>query len=324
MLKKLGIFLCIGVLLAPVYALAQFTAPVLPNSNASNIELFPRFPEPGDNVSLSLNDFSLNTNGATIAWFINGAPQPALANLRQIEIRAGALGETTVITARTNLATGANVEANVAITPVRTDILIEANTLTPSFYAGRPIPTSGSEVKVTVLPFTADSLDPSQYSYTWTVGNSIVGGGSQKGRNSVTFRSGFEREMAVKVDIYTITGGLLTSKNILVPISKPELHFYEVNPLRGLLPRALDNDYIFVGSEIVVRAEPYFFDRTVSADNLLLEWELNNRQIANPNEDPLEIVLRRQGDQGRFTIGFHIRNLRQLLQGTENTTQINL
>ncbi len=306
-------------LVAPTVGNAQIPQPAAPSSV---LVLSPRYPEPGEQVTVSLNDYSINTAGAQIQWFIDGSEIVEAKNERSINVTAGTLGSTMRIQTITTLTNGVQIPIQVDITPVRVDMLIEANTLTPPFYRGRSVPAEGSTVQVTAIPFVGDSSNPESFSYTWRVQDRVIGGGSRFGKNSITFSSGFGKNILVSVDIYDTKGTLVTSDSIVVPLVKPELYFYEVNPLRGVIPLAIQDRFIFVGDEIRVRAEPYFLDASLLSQNPFIEWKLDNRTVQNPSADPQEITLRKEGDRGSFTLEFHIRNLRQLLQGIKKSVTI--
>lgn len=300
---------------------AQLGGTVL--GGGSNLTLSPRYPEPNGPVTLELNDYSLNTTGASYTWFIDGKEIVEAKNERSWHFTAGELGTSMTVTVRTSLPGGVIVTAAAVIKPVRVDLLIEADTLVPFFYKGRALPSSGSNVRVTAVPFTGAKRRPDSYSYTWRVGEDVVGGGSRFGKNSVTFASGFERNVHVAVDVIDTDGSLIATKETVVPITDPKLYFYEVKPLEGIVERALGKDFVFVGDEVTVRAEPYFVDRTLIAQNPFIEWKLNNQTIKNPSNDQQEIVLRRSGQNGSFDLEFHVRNLRQLLQGVKGVLTIN-
>jgi len=283
----------------------------------------PQFPEPGEQVTLSIDDYTINTNGAKITWFVDGEYIESQDNNRGIVVTAGTLGTTKTVTAITTLPSGARLTASYTLTPMRVDMLIEADTLTPAFYKGRALPSSGSPVRVTAVPFTGQARSPESYSYKWTVGSDIAGGGSHFGKNSVTFSSGFEKSVKVSVDVMDSNGGVITKKTIYVPIIEPELHFYEINPLRGMSEIAIGRNYIFVGDEVRVRAEPYYMSSNLLSQDPHREWKIEGRTANNPSADPQEITLRKEGDRGSFTLEFHIRNLRQLLQGVKDSVTIN-
>lgn len=308
-----------------VLCVAQGVSAQIPGvgTTGSSLTLSPQHPEPSEQVQVSLNDYSINTNGATISWFVNGEEVVSAANERTLTIRTGALGETIEVVEVTTLPSGAEIRAKKDITPVRVDMLIEADTLTPLFYNGRAIPSEGSVVSVTAIPFTGESVAPENYSYTWKVRDDVVGGGAQFGKNSISFASDFGKNIPVSVEIHDAEGGLVSGESAIVPLADPELHFYEINPLRGLSEHAVGSNYIFIGDEVRVRAEPYFLDASLLRNNPHTEWKLNGRSVENPSRDVQEITLRKQGDRGSFNLEFHIRNLNQLLQGVKDTITIN-
>tara|TARA_B100000745_G_scaffold288159_1_gene225362 strand:- start:80 stop:1051 length:972 start_codon:yes stop_codon:yes gene_type:complete len=299
---------------------AQFSS--APGVGGVSLELSPRYPEPGEQVRITINDYTLNTNGATNAWFIDGIELTNAANERSILITAGELGSTTEVVEVTTLASGVELQSKVVIEPVRVDMLVEADTITPAFYKGRSVPAEGSLVRVTALPFESTTKSPSSYAYTWKVRNKVISGGSRFGKNSISFTSDFGKNIPVSVEVYDDRGNIVTSESTVVPLADPELYFYEVNPLRGVAEHIIGSNYTFIGDEIKVRAEPYFIDRALLAQNPYIEWKLNNRTIQNPSTDPQEITLRKEGDRGSFQIEFHIRNLQQLLQGVKDSITI--
>lgn len=288
----------------------------------SSLVASPRYPEPNQAVRLELSDFSLNTQGASYRWFVDGIEVAAAKDQRTFTATVGELGTKTVVEVRTTLTSGVTVPATITLTPIRIDMLIEADTRTPSFYTARALPSSGSLTRVTALPFTGSGNQPSAYSYTWRVGETVVDGGSRVGKNSVTFRSGFERNVEVTVDILDTTGQLVATKAIFVPMSDVVLYFYQVDPLQGIIERAFGKTHIFVGDEMRIRAEPYYLDTTLATNNQFTEWKLNGARIENPSEDVQEIVLRKTGVRGSFNLEFHVRNLRQLLQGVKDSVTL--
>lgn len=291
---------------------AQYTENITPGVE---LVVSPQHPEPGETVHITLSDYSINTNGATFSWFIDGSEVVAARNQRKITLQAGDIGTETKVDQVTTLPSGATIRTSSTITPLRIDMLIEGDTLAPLFYKGRTIPATGSSVRVTAIPFTHESLPATSYAYSWKVNGKVVAGGAQLGKNSIDFDTSFGKNIPVSVDIYDTSGNIVGSESTNVTLADPELLFYEVNPLRGLSEHAITNTFFFLGEEMQVRAEPYFIDRSLINENPYIEWELNNRDIENPSVDPQEITLRRQGNTGSFTLSFHIRNLTQLLQG---------
>ncbi len=306
---------------APPQAIAQ-SAGQFSLDSAYSLVLQPRFPEPKEQINITINDHGVNTHGATIEWFIDEVRKEEYQNKRSITFITGKLGTSNTIKARSTLPNQTVLEATVIINPVRIDMLIEADTLTPVFYKGRAIPTSGSLIRVTAITFTGENKSPAEYSYLWRVGGDVQAEGSQFGKNYTTFKSGFKKNVFVSVDVINSEGFTIASESIYVPIAKPELHFYVVNPLRGISETAIDSSFIFIGDEIQIRAEPFFINRKLLSQNPHREWKINNRTVSNPSSDPQEITLRREGVSGSFELEFHIRNLQQLLQGVKRSITI--
>jgi hypothetical protein len=291
-------------------------------ANASSLVLKPRYPEPNEQVTITINDYSINTHGSSIQWFVDGVLEPSVSNQRSITFTSGDIGKSNTILARTTLPNGTKLDASTTIQPTRVDMLVEAETLTPTFYKGRPIPSSGSLVRVTAVPFLGEQKSPASYSYLWKVGDTVQTGGSQYGKNYTTFTSKFEKNVFVSVDVIDSTGNVVSSESIYVPISDPELYFYEINPLRGMAEQAMQSPFIFIGDEVQVRAEPYFISTNLLSQNPYQQWKLNGQTVSNPSTDPQEITLRKEGDSGSFSLEFHIRNLQQLLQGVKKTVTL--
>jgi len=315
---KIFIFAAFFALLTtPVHA--QVTGALNPQNDVT-IQVTPRFPEPNQEITLALNDYTLNTTGAQFFWSINGVAIEQFNNERSITIQSGALGDSTKVSVTTKLASGLTYTTTTTIKPTRVDLVVEADTITPSFYTGKNLPSSGSPVRVTAIPFiTTNNSTPGNYSYTWHVGSEIVNGGSQYGKNYTIFESSFEKNMEVSVDVYDTQGVLLTSKTTYVPVVEPELYFYEINPLTGIQTTALRSNTIFTSNEITVRAEPYFMDRQFMQDNPYIEWKINGITTENNSSDPQEITLQKTAGTGSVRLDFHVRNLSQLLQGVKDT-----
>lgn len=306
-------------LTTPVIVSAQFS-PLGSNGttlNAAELRVLPSYYEPNDVVTVELNAYTLNTNGASITWRIDGVEQSNAKDQRSLTMSTGELGTTQAVQAVITLTNGSQVTARTTVRPIRIDMLVEADTFTPAFYTGRALPSNGSTVVVKAIPFTDSNQPQSNLSYSWQVGREVVGGGAQIGKDRITFTPGFEKATRVQVTVFDTNGRSLGSRTITIPIAEPEIHFYEINPLRGLQTQALGSTAPFRGIEMQVKAEPYYMSRGKQSDELHMAWKLDNQTISNPSADPRQITLRRQGTRGNFQLEFEIRNLTELLQGAK-------
>lgn len=63
------------------------------------LESKPQYPEPQSTATVSLNDYSVNTFGATINWFVNGVEQVGAKNNRSITVPTREIGSQEVVKA---------------------------------------------------------------------------------------------------------------------------------------------------------------------------------------------------------------------------------
>jgi len=80
---------------------------------------------------------------------------------------------------------------------------------------------------------------------------------------------------------------------------------------------AMGSNFIFVGEEIKVRAEPYFIDNTLFLAAPHQEWKLNGQTITNPNPNQQELPFVDLVTVALFTLEYHVRNLKQLFTRCE-------
>lgn len=274
----------------------------------------PPFPQAGEtyNVSVPSTD-----PFAKVVWYRDGTVVPNLSNARTITLEAKGVGVSERITAVVTSTNGNSTQARRTITPVRTDLIISADTLVPPFYKGRRLGSSGSTMTATAFVFLGSPKETGALKYLWSVGNKVQNGGAPTTENAITFSSGFEDELLLSVKIFknTVQVG---EKSIIVPIVEPEMHFYEKNPLRGLSKIALKNPALFIGEELLLRAEAYFIDTDLASSEIVRTWKINNQKVEGSTHDPYELTLEKKGS-GTAQVSFSLHNMAKLLQGVSGS-----
>lgn len=298
--------------LFPVVSLAQ-------SHSALQLETNPSYPQPGETYTVSVRASTETSPRSNIIWYINGTQKTELSAETTITLQAE--DTPTRVTAQVTLASGEKTEVSRTISPYRIDLVVNANTYTPYFYAGRKLPSSGSDVTVRALVFKNNTQVQSGLSYLWKVGNSVQNGGAVQGADMLSFSPSFETEIVVSVDIVNTQGEVLGHETRVIPLAEPELYFYERNPLRGLLPTALHDPYTLIGDEMNMRAEAYFIDDDLASGHAFAQWYIDGKE-ASFGEVPQEITLRKEGNSGTSKIMFNIRNLDALLQGVKKTITV--
>ena len=267
---------------------------------ATSISLIsnPEYPAPYSSVIISLDAYTINTTGASILWYINNVEQKQVQNARSIEIKTGALGEKQTIQTkilRTNLPP---LTLSTVIVPTDIDIVLEASTYVPVFYKGRALPSENTTVRAIAIPHTKVSVLPSTYTYEWKYNDTVLLGGPIKGKQVIEFTMPRYEDDILSVTVIDDSGNAIGKKNILLTPARPEFHFYEENPLRGLNQKTIQDPYTLVGEEVTIHAEPYFMNTDLTARTAIFEWSVDG--VAAPVQaDPHTITLRHTGGSGK-------------------------
>lgn len=280
----------------------------------------PAFPKPGEVVTATLNNYGSAVAGASTAWFFNGARIGDGNNQREVNVTVGELGETAVLEVVLDLANGGQRSYRKTITPTYLDIVVEPQTHVPGFYAGRALPSTGSTVNLTALVNTG-TLQSTDYVYTWRVGREVLEGGAIRGRNTTSFQMPQGRDVFVSVNVAKPSGEVVADRTIILPSSKPELHFYEQNSLYGVSSNAIRKSLLLSNSASVV-AEPYYLDTAVYNDPDIKTWTVAGRETTKETGNPYEVTFQKIREQGSTAVTFHVRDTTQLLQGVQDNFEI--
>lgn len=325
-LSKKTTFVAIALFVCTLFfSLGLFTttyAEVSDLTGVTSLEISPEIPTPGSTVDVTLSAYTMNLNGASITWAVNGVAVPERANERTLQLKIGTLGTNYAVKAVITPAGGAPVSVSRTLTASDLDLIVESNTTVPSFYKGRALPMGDELVRVTSILHTGKAVNVSALTYTWRLGNTVLFEGPVRGRDSVVFTMP-KSATNLSVDIADATGNIVMRKAVRLTPAKPELHFYEDNPLRGLSLNAIRDSLTLVGSETTVRAEPYFVSADILDKEPRLTWTIDGKTITNKNPDPLTITLRATEGAGAAKIGFELINTTSFLQFVQGAFTIN-
>lgn len=299
------------------FDLGNFGTPAL------NITLSPAHPSPGESVTASIDDYAGGLYGARITWTYDGIVLEDAANQRSIEIAAGAPGAPQTLQATLQLPQGGVETVSTTINPAYLDIIFEPQTRTPDWYAGRALPSLGSQVNATALLSAGSFYNSNNVVYTWRVDQKVLEGGPIRGGNRVSFVTPRGAGATVRVTATDLQGTVIASRAIRIQSVVPELHFYEEHSLYGQQQVPIDQDFTLVGNALTLQAEPYFLDTRVYNQPDVAQWEINSQDTDNGSNNPYEIALTRSGAAGRTVVNFHVRSLREVLQGAEEQITVN-
>lgn len=307
------------ILLLPVSVSAQgFSV----SGQQDNLLADPAFPEPGQTVAVTINDYSGGLFGSQITWRFNGETVPDSINQRSVEIVAGDLGTNDTVEAVFTTPSGRTETMTIGWKPTYLDIILEPQVRVPSWYQGRGMPSTFSQVIATAVVNDGTVLNPNDLVYKWQVGETVIDAGPVRGRNKIEFQTPRGNEFFISLTVSRASGGAIASKIETIEIAKPLLHFYEQHPLYGSSQFPITEQFPLIGNTVKILAEPYNLDTRVYNDPDVALWEINSIETSNGTRNPYEITLQQAAASGRTNVNFHVRSLQTILQGAEDNITI--
>ena len=268
----------------------------------------PVFPEPNSSFTVTLDAYSHDTVGSTIRWFLDGTEVANTKNQREIELTASSLGTSMQIIAQITLRSGRVVAVERTISPSAVDIILEADTFTPSGYRGAALPSRGAAVTATAIPHLGQNRDAALLTYTWKLNNNVLFGGNIKGKQQATFEMPSRPRSTLIVEVSDDSGRMIARNAIRMTGNSPEVQFYEDNPLRGVSTYAIGAELDLLGDEARIQAVPYFTN--LESSTIFQRWFLDGIEVGSSDTIALEAT----------EIG-GVTRIRYELQDTENLLQ---
>lgn len=309
-------------LVCPFGVLAQIGANSFINTDLT-LEVQPTFPQPGEQVTLTLNDYGGSYYGASLEWYSNDTLIVGATNKRSVIVTAPSIGEKVAVSVVLKSSGGLSASVKQIIAPIYSDIIVEPQTHVPGFYKGRALPSAGSTVNLTALLSDGGSLG-TDFVYTWSVNEDMLEDGPLRGRDKISFVAPQDKELFISLQVARPSGDIIANRSIYIASMRPELHFYEVNALYGVETRAIKKDFTMIGNSATIKAEPYYLDSQVFNRPDLLEWKINSARVPNQSGNPYELMLEKTGTAGKARMEFHVRSTLDFLQGTRGEFNIEL
>lgn len=278
----------------------------------------PSFPGPQTTVTLSLDDYSVQSIGSTIVWYVDAVEDTSNRNARSITLKTKNIGEKTVVKVVLYQNGMARFTTTHTLYPSVTDLIVEASTHVPSFYKGRILPSVSAPIRVVALLHNDAQMPLTAYSYKWTLGTEVLFGGPVQGQYSVSTDMPYFGDEELTVEIFDTDGVLVGENAILLHAIDPELHFYEFSPLRGLMQKELYSPLKLLGEETTIFAEPYYLDAEVRPQGADFVWTIDGTKVAGDEHTPHSITLTRQGESGKNYVEFSAVTKKRLPQYTRH------
>lgn len=285
-----------------------------------SVTITPETPDPGDEVTITVESFSTNLNGALIRWTLNGNIQIEERGAKTFKFTAPQSGSISTIVLRIAKAEGGVLTRTFSIEPAGLELVYEAQTYTPPFYKGRAMFTNSSTIKVVAFPefiTSGGKISSSNLIYTWEENGIVNQAASGYGKDTfITTGKLIDRPLKITATVKTTDSEMRTKKSIDIVSSDPQVLLYENNPIYGIIfERALSRGLILDTNEVAISAIPYHFSANEKIiGDMEYRWKLNGRSIASSGV-PSEVVFRRTNEEiGIASIELSVSHLTNFLQ----------
>ncbi len=256
----------------------------------------PSFPLPLYPVSVSLETPGLNLAGSNIAWYVDGVEFSEGKNMRSITFTTGEVGTKHTVRAQITNNGGVSQETSHSFVTTKVDVVLEADTVVPLLYKGKPLPTPQGSVRAIALLHGFNG-DATTYGYDWRLDNNSLYGGPVQGKPFMEFEVPPFGRHRLSVQVYDRRGTLVGGGGVEVAPVQPELYFYEEHALSGMNMRALTADFILEGDETTIVASPYYTDNTNGGAAVhSYMWSLNGDLVSATGDRPNTLTLRPVGE----------------------------
>lgn len=319
-LKLFATLLALTFLISTPEAAAQ--APLqIPGLETLVLEVSPEYPAPGQRITATISSTVINLDQSTISWTLNGSSAVPAQERKRLSFTAGEVGSTATVrvTVRTN--DGQLLTEQRTLRPAALDLLWQATSYTPPFYRGKGLPASGSDLTVTALPdirtASGRRLSADELIFTWKQNGRILGAFSGRGKDTVTLPGPeIYKNFDIIVDAISLDQSVGASARLTLRPATPRVLFYESHPTLGVrFEEALGDTFEIPGGEVMVSAQPYFFEtRSPSERAVQYRWNLNGSEVKNPSSDQSLIVLRPTGAGGEARVSLSAKHLTSLFQ----------
>jgi len=287
-------------------------------SNELVVETSPTYPQPYEDVQISLSLYTGDLNSANITWYEDGKEVLSGKGEKVFNFKTSGAGKETNIDIYITMLDGISFSKSISINPASIDLVWEAQTYTPPFFKGKAMHSPQGLVKIVAIPEfvrNGQRVSSSNLVYKWTKGTDVLESNSGYGKDSVLVSGSlFGRTDEIQVIATDPVSGSSAATIIYISPTNPEIIFYQNDPYYGhIFDTAVSNTLDLKSEEVEIVAAPFYFSKE-SGSGLRYEWRLNNQIISSLYGSMTAIFKRPEGESGSSAISLRIENQNKVLQ----------
>lgn len=310
-----------------VFALSIFCAALYAHAQVdADITVFPKNPEPFQEVSLMLVSYTFDVNLAKITWKSKNTTLLSGVGAKQLKIQTGGVGTENTITYLAESAQGDVITGSITISPQFVDLMYESpESHVPPFYEGRSLPSEGAKIKVITLPSISDKgklVPVSNLSFSWYINGEFYQTTSGAAGSFASIPLDY---LTTGTDIKVIARsplGNTAEKTVTVYPSKPSPVFYAYDDILGADYSHAYAGRIELSKDITLLLEPYYLSsRGTLEKTALYSWFVDGLPVT-PQEKDMLTLRPKPGVFGSRTLAVVVENTKRILQKAELNAEI--
>lgn len=321
MLSRISLLAAVSALAAPAAALAL----AIPGETQLSIVATPAYPAPLSRVHLEARGVLIDLSDVELVWSMDDKVIAQGVGKSAVDITSKSAGQTTTVTVEGVTADGQTLFGSALLRPAALDLIVDADSYVPPFYRGRALPTPGSRLLLHAIP--QGTVKGADLMYTWKRNGDTLAALSGRGRSTAIVEAPF----LFGTDSFTVEarsddGSYSARASATVPSTEPQLSLYQNHPLYGIMYNASLSGSAFVReSEMTFTAVPYFAPvYSIKDAALRYSWTVNDRPIAETDDDGNEITLSGTNSTGRALVGLELTHATNFFIDTTSSWNIML
>lgn len=290
------------------------------------LSVFPKNPNPFDEVTISLESYGFDVDGARITWTVGGSMVATGVGEKTIKLRMGGAGTQTTLTVLAIASSGEELRLGTTLSPQSVSLVWESpESYVPPFYEGKALAGEGSTVHVFAIPEIIEKgkrLLPSEVSYSWYVNEKFLSSASGRGKNVLVTKLDY---LSSEHDIRVVArspSGFQAEQKLTLETREPLPTFYISDELLGTnLTQALRRRFETT-NEVSLAVVPYYMSlRGDLSSTGSYSWAINGSPIATGKDNVL--LLRPQtGTSGARTISVSLEQTKRRLQNMQASLEV--
>lgn len=306
------------VFITPIFAFGQNINTPYALTGELGVKIIPSYPKANQDVSINLTLYTADLNTADITWYKNRQMVLSGKGETRYSFKTGTAGEQDDIEIRIRLIDGTSFSKSFSLTPADVELVWEATSYVPPFYAGKALHPRQGILKIVAVPeFIKNGriIPASQLVYNWSNNGTGYPEKSGYGKNVlILLGSAVGRSEKISV-LVTDPVSKLTAQSFLdINPVDPEILFYENNAYYGhIFDYAIPQNFQLKSEEINLLAAPYYFSKEASG-GLEYNWSLNGSSVSDLKDSRMAIFRKPEDKTGQSSISLQISNIKKVLQ----------